>query len=379
MSAKPAAQSVPLLLVFGEDDFAVQQRGREVFQAWQLELGSMDHETIDARVGNSGEALAALGKLRESLNTLPFFGGGKAVWFKDCSFLGDDRTSGSAAVTESLADLADLLKAFPWGSVRLVITAGKVDRRKTFFKTLQKFGGVEEFAGWSANDWADRAEMFARQGLRERGLGIDDEALGLLVQSVGPHPRLLQMELEKLATYVGEGREITTVEVAAVCVRNKQAQAFALAEAVGDRKLPAALRILDEELWTMQFDKDKSEIGLLYGLISKVRVLLMAQELLRSGKVKPTNSTAALKSQLERLNPDDYPKDRRYNPLAIHPFVLSKALPQAKNYSTGELVRGMELLLEGNRRLVSSGSEERMILQQLLVEFIGAPRRVGRT
>ena len=379
MPAKPAAQSVPLLLVFGEDDFAVQQRGREVFQAWQLELGGMDHETIDARVGNSGEALAALGKLRESLNTLPFFGGGKAVWFKDCSFLGDDRTSGSAAVTESLADLADLLKAFPWGSVRLVITAGKVDRRKTFFKTLQKSGGVEEFAGWSANDWADRAEMFARQGLRERGLSIDDEALGLLVQSVGPHPRLLQMELEKLATYVGEGREITTVEVAAVCVRNKQAQAFALAEAVGDRKLPAALRILDEELWTMQFDKDKSEIGLLYGLISKVRVLLMAQELLRSGKVKPTNSTAALKSQLERLNPDDYPKDRRYNPLAIHPFVLSKALPQAKNYSTGELVRGMELLLEGNRRLVSSGSEERMILQQLLVEFIGAPRRVGRT
>ncbi len=92
MPAKSSAQPGPLMLVFGEDDYAVQQRGREIFRAWQEELGGMDHETIDARVGNSGEALGALKKLHEALNTLPFFGGGKAIWFKDCSFLGDDRS-----------------------------------------------------------------------------------------------------------------------------------------------------------------------------------------------------------------------------------------------------------------------------------------------
>ncbi len=119
MPAKSAASLAPLTLVFGEDDYAVQQRGREIFRDWQAELGGMDHETIDARVGNSGEALNALKKLHEALNTLPFFGGGKAIWFKDCSFLGDDRTSASGAVTEGLADLADTLKKLKWGSVRL--------------------------------------------------------------------------------------------------------------------------------------------------------------------------------------------------------------------------------------------------------------------
>ena len=97
----------------------------------------MDHETIDAAVGNSNEALKALGKLREALQTLPFFGGGKVVWLKDCSFLGDDRTSGSAAVTEALAELAAELKAFRWDGVRLLVSAGKVYKRKTFYKTLE--------------------------------------------------------------------------------------------------------------------------------------------------------------------------------------------------------------------------------------------------
>lgn len=380
MPAKSAASLAPLTLVFGEDDYAVQQRGREIFRDWQAELGGMDHETIDARVGNSGEALNALKKLHEALNTLPFFGGGKAIWFKDCSFLGDDRTSAAGAVTEGLADLADTLKKFKWGSVRLVITAGKVDKRKSFFKALQKAGGVEEYAGWSANDkdWIDRAEMLVRETLRGLDKSIDDDALAQLVHSVGPHPRQLQMETEKLAIYAGTAPELSAADVAAVCVRNKQAQAFALAEAVGDRNLPAALRILDEELWSMQFDKQKSEIGLLYGLITKVRVVLMAQDLLRSGKLKPATVYGPFKAQIERLNPDDFPKDRRYSPLGVNPFVMFKALPQARNYTATELVRAMEILLESNRRLVSSGMEERMVLQQALVEIIGEGRRPAR-
>ena len=74
------ARSNPLALVCGDDDFAVTQRARQIFTEWSAELGGMDHETIEATVGNGGDALAALGKLREGLQTLPFFGGGKVVW-----------------------------------------------------------------------------------------------------------------------------------------------------------------------------------------------------------------------------------------------------------------------------------------------------------
>src|SRR5687767_9079346 len=134
-AAKPSA---PLVLVCGDDEFAVKQRAKELYHAWCTELGGMDHEIIDAAVGNSGEALKALSKLREAINTLPFFGGAKVVWFQNCTFLGDDRTASSQVVTENLGELAQELKGFNWQNVRLLISAGKVDKRKTFYKTIDK-------------------------------------------------------------------------------------------------------------------------------------------------------------------------------------------------------------------------------------------------
>ena len=139
----------------------------------------MDHEIIDASAANSGEALKALARLRESLQTLPFFGSGKAVWFQDCNFLGDDRTATAQAVTETLGELAQELKDFAWTSVRLLISAGKVDKRKVFYKTIDKLGAVESFAGWSVDDrnWAGRAGVgaagvaHAEQGDFRRGGG----------------------------------------------------------------------------------------------------------------------------------------------------------------------------------------------------------------
>src|SRR5271165_3999004 len=147
-----AAKSNPLALVYGDDDFAVKQRARQIFTDWSAELGGMDHEIIDASVGNSGEALAALGKLREALQTLPFFGSGKAVWLRDCNFLGEERTASSQAVTEALAGLAAELKTFAWQNIRLLISAGKADKRRVFYKTLEKIGTVESFSAWSQDD-----------------------------------------------------------------------------------------------------------------------------------------------------------------------------------------------------------------------------------
>src|SRR5271167_4429900 len=98
------------LIIFGEDEFAVKQRAREIYQQWTEELGGMDHEIIDAAVSNGGEALKALARLREALQTLPFFGSGKAIWLQNCNFLGDERAAATQAVTESLAGLAQEFK-----------------------------------------------------------------------------------------------------------------------------------------------------------------------------------------------------------------------------------------------------------------------------
>jgi DNA polymerase III subunit delta len=374
-AAMPAISSVAL--VCGDDEFSVKQRARQLYDQWSHELGGMDHEIIEATVSNSNDALKAIARLRESLQTLPFFGTGKVIWLRDCNFLGDERTAQSQAVTETLVDLAQELKIFVWQNVRLLVSAGKVDKRKTFFKTLEKIGKVETFEGWSVNDrdWAAQAELRARKAVQARDKLIEEDALAELVSRVGPNPRQLDSEIEKLCLFAGDRKQIAVADVEAISTRNKMARAFALGDALGDRNLPTLLRRLDEELWETKFDRDKSEIGLLYGLIAKVRALLMLKEMLREGWLKPARDYQQFKAQLERVPAEKLPSDRRFNPLALNPYVLYKALPQVRNYTVHELVRAMDLLLQCNRKLVSSGLDESLVLQQALVQIAGCEEK----
>jgi len=257
-----------------------------------------------------------------------------------------------------------------------------VDKRKVFYKTLDKLGTVEVHDGWSASDkdWANQAEMAVRKSMRERGKNIAEDALGELIQRVGPNARQLDGEVEKLSLYVGDRTEISRTDVEAVCLRNKTAVAFALGDALGDRNLPTLLRRLDEELWEirLKIDKDKSAIGLLYGLISKVRAMLLLKEMIAEGWVRADADYYKFKSQLERVPADRFPADKKYNPLAMHPYMLHRALAQARNYTSEELVRAMELLLRCNQRLVSSSLDDTIVLQQTLVQIVSTNTPASR-
>src|SRR5438067_12450521 len=120
----------------------------------------------------------------------------------------------------------------------------------------------------------------------------------------------------------------------------------------------------------MKFDSKKSEIGLLYGLITKVRAMIFLKEMLREGWIKPEMDYNRFKGQLERVPANQLPEDKRFNPLAMNAYVLFKALPQARRYSIDELVRAMSLLLECNQRLIFSNLDESLVLQQTLVQIV---------
>jgi DNA polymerase III subunit delta len=370
-----ATPNTSVLLVCGDDEFGVSQRSREIFQKWSGELGGMDHEIIDAAVNNSGEALKSLAKLRAALQTLPFFGSGKVVWLRNCNFLGEERAATAQAVTENLADLSQELKVFVWENVRLLVSAGKVDKRKSFYKTLEKIGSVETFADWSAEDrdWSDQAQAWALRALRGLKNEISDEALALLVASVGPNMRMLNSEIEKLSLFVAPRSRIEVDDVEAIVTRNKQARAFALADALGDRHLARLLACLDRELWEIRRDPKRNEIGLLYGLVGKVRVLIFIREMLARRWLKPESDFSRFKTQLARIPAGELPDDKKMNPLSMNPYVLFRALPQAGNYSQSELVAAMDLLLECNQKLISRNLDTSLVLQQTLIQIASRP------
>jgi DNA polymerase-3 subunit delta len=297
------------------------------------------------------------------------------VWFKDCNFLGDDRTSKTKDVTSGLADLTAWLKAFDWQGVRLLISAAKCDKRKVFYKAIAKQGHDEEFKALSIDDreWQAKAEQLVTAKLRKLGVKADYGAATELVQMVGPHTRALMSECEKVALYVGARAEVTRDDVRAIVTPGKHAKAFALGDALGDRNLPRLLKRLDEDLWAAKTDRKKSTIGLCSGLISKVRALLFARELLDANMIRPANAYPQFKSQLDALPAGEFPDDRRISPLGLHPYVLFNATRQAKNYTSAELVRALDLLMQANLKLVSSSLDDSFILQSTLTQIAARP------
>ena len=362
----------PLVLVHGDDDFAVAQRAHQIHKAWCGELHSIDHDIIEATVATAGEASMALAQLREAIETLPFFSGAKVVWFKGCNFLGDDRTAKAKDVSSGLAGFASLLKSFEWAGVRLLISANKTDKRKAFYKTVSKVGYAESFEALSLEDrdWQAKAGQVVVAKLKALNKKVDDTAVAELVQMVGPDTLALVSECEKVAIYVGERDEIAVSDIQAIITRGKQAKAFALGDALGERDLPRLLKRLDEDLWAVKTDRKKSVIGLVGGLVSKVRSLLFARELLDAGWLKPTHNFPQFKPQIDRLPADSFPTDRKISPLGLHPYVLFNAVNQACNYNSAELVRALELLMHCNRHLVSSSLDDTLILQQTLTQIV---------
>ena len=300
-----------MALIHGDDDFAGTRRARQIVRKWGQPAAETEQEVLDAGAVNSGEALRALARLREALQTLPFFGSKKVVWFRDCNFLGDERTASAAAVTEALAELAQTLKVFRWEGVRLVISAAKVDKRRVLYKTLDAIGQVEEHAerafdrgqglGGSGGAICTAGGGDTRKAHHNRRARGPDRRGGPAVAPTQYRSR------EVVPLRGGPTRNHKSGRFALVS-RIKHARAFASGEALGERNLPRALQSLDGPLGNpTQGGSEQKPYRLAVRAHLKVRTLLLLKELIRLGYLKTQVDYSRLKGLLARIPPEPYP------------------------------------------------------------------------
>jgi len=370
-----------LTVIAGDDPYLVQEEGRALFEAWRTEWPDAEAEVVDGDKANAEEAAEAVRRAIRSLAGLSLFAARKILWIKGCSFFGNSRAAQAKATASALDALLEQFEAGLPPSQRALLTVVQPDKRRAPWKRLAKTAKTVEVKGFGPNtrNWEAEAVQHVRRRLGARGLKMTEEALIEFIGLVGPNPGLLDAELEKTAVYAGE-KTIRKEHVEAIATRGRYAEAFALAEAVGNRDTAAALKALDEELWLAAFSREKSPIGLLYGLINKVRTMLLMKDLAVSLRLSPQSGRGALEAALARVDPDEYPEDRRFNPALMHPYAARKALEQSARYTRRELIEAMERLLEANLRLVSSRTAPEAILRQAVIEIVSraqSPRRAA--
>lgn len=182
------------------------------------------------------------------------------------------------------------------------------DKRNAVFTHLKKVAEVREFLP------REGAELLRWLDERARRLEVrfDGPAAQQLTAYIGNDGRALVNEMSKLASYVGRGGHVTRDIVDLLVQDGQEQNLFAFIDALSARQRPAALRSLRR-----LFEDGQAATYILFMVARQIRILLGVKEL-----------------AAQRMRPDDIAAQ-----LGQRPFVVRKALDQARGFSDAELER----------------------------------------
>jgi DNA polymerase-3 subunit delta len=186
----------PVVLVFGPDSGLVSERANALIKA---AVDDVNDPFALARL--EGEELAAEPtRLVEEAQTIPLFGGKRAVWVKVGS-------RNIAAAVEALLGLATL-------ECRVVIEAGDLRRNAPLRSLIERAKNAAALPCYA--DGEKERERLIDSEMREAGLKLSPDARAMLVPLLGGDRAASRSEIAKLALYARGQDQVGVDDVAAV-------------------------------------------------------------------------------------------------------------------------------------------------------------------
>ncbi len=366
-------QTKAIHLLSGDDEFTIKQEAAKLAEQLAPQgAGEFGVEIIEGESSNQELALKLISRLREALFTVGLFGGEKLVWLKNTELLADNVTTRTETIKDALNELGDQLKRGLPDGVTLVISAIGCDRRRTFYKTLEKLAEVKLFEAPDPTKSVSDEEFaaFIQNRLREEKKQMTPDAVQMFRDLVAPEFREMANELEKVFVYVGKRPAITAEDVRAICSASRQAVIWELTDALGARRLSAAIAALENLLAS-----GENAIGVVMMLVGQFRLMLLARDLMTRKILVPQDGPGGGFQYMKAF--EHLPEQqvahlpRTKDGKLPSPWRLHRCALAARNFSTTELIRAMELLVEANRQLTSTGLDERLVLEEVLVKIGG--------
>ncbi len=372
---KSAAKKAANIFAFvGSDEARVKEealkRFRELVPPEEADFGA---EVIDGGADNAESAVRAVNDTMAALQTLPFFGGNKVVWLKGATFFADNQTGKAQSVLDAAEALADALAAGLPESVTFLLSAPAIDKRRAFYKTLNKVAPVEVFdrLDLGRDGWQENVARHVRKLARERRLDFDDEALELFVMLAGDESGQIGAELEKIDLFLGPDERRVTAEIVRQQVSLSRAGVvFELGDRIAKRDLAGALAVVDHLLF-----QGENPIGVLLAAVAPtLRRMLVAKDLIANHGLRPGRNFRAFEAEVARLPAaaTAHLPRKKDGSLSVYPVFL--AAGEVRAFSEAELRTGLRACLDANRALVTSNLEPRLVLERLIVRLLTRER-----
>jgi DNA polymerase-3 subunit delta len=364
--------STNIYAIVGSDDGRVKEEALRLHR--ELTGGNDDgftHETIEGTADNSEGAFQICRSVVEALLTLPFFGE-KVVWLKNASFLLDDVTGRSERTLSGVESLKNCLEAGLPNGITFLLSATGIDKRRAFWKFLEKGAQVKAFdkIDTSRDGWQEEVAALVEKRAKELGLQFVGEALELFIMLAGEATRQIGNELEKIDLYLGpDRREVTTEDVRRMVPMSRAGVVFEIGNALQNGDAARALELIDQQL-----ERGENAIGLMRAsIIPTVRNLFMAKVL--SEKKLPTRNYRDFAAAIDRLPEMErlWLPQKKAGGVNVYPLFL--CLRGADQFTLDGLRRAMESALKADRSLVTTGLDHRLVLHRLVAEITAAASR----
>jgi DNA polymerase-3 subunit delta len=326
-----AHQSQPrqVYVLFGDEDFLKRQVRAEL-EPLLLE----DADPAIALSAYSGET-AIWSTIRSELETLPFLSPRRVVAIEQADpFVSEHRAQLEKYVAHPAKGTL-ILDVRTWQSTTKLAKA-LPDEAQIACKALRP----QQLPSWCVQR--------AKSGYAKK---LSSAAADLLVALIEPSLGLLDQELAKLATYVGERTTIDEDDVDKLCGRSRAADTFKIFAAIGEGKSAEALEILHRLR-----DEGAEPLQVLGAFSWQLRKLAQAGRLVKQGE----SATQALSR------------------VGFAPFALRNAEQQMRHLGMRRLEKLFDWLLEMDLGLKGSNPLPPWMQMERFVVRLAQPREAPR-
>ena len=322
-AARPPAH-LRVALVFGPDRGLVRERAEKLARA--VVPDPADPFRIAALAADRVARDPAC--LVDEAAAIAFGGGRRVVLVRDA--------------VDALAGAVETLLAYPAADALVVLEAGELPGRSTLRALIEKSA-----AGAAIASYRDEGAALARtvaDALAAHGLAADAEARADLALALGGDRLATKSEIAKLAAYVGSAGRVTRADVEAAvgeaAVTTLDDIAFAVA--AGDQ-------VVLERSLGRAFGQGENEVAMLravqrhFGLVHRLAIR--------------TKAGGSRQAAIDAMRPPPHFRVKD---------ALAHALPR---WSVQRLDRALELLIEAEVALKTTGNPQRAIVRRALYEL----------
>jgi DNA polymerase-3 subunit delta len=364
----PTATTRNFSFICGQDDFLVGRLGRKRFDELAGDTtDEFSREIISGFAANVDEVESAVNRFRESVQTIPMFGGRRVVWLKDVNFLADTVTGKAETTLRSVEDLQQVLQSVNPDETAVLITAAPIDRRRSFPKWCEK---SSEFALADGGEDAGGLAAVVQAEARSAGVEFGPGALELLLAKVGANTRLLVEEVHKLAAHA-EGAVIDEASVTELSPNAAQGDFFETADAFFSGDLKWALEALRRH-----FFAGGDARPVLAALQNRNRILIQLRALTDAGEagVGPRGVDGLQKAaQTHGARFGDAAAEKSsYNVFTQNPWYLGKLAGAAPLPSLRRLIDNQRAFIDAFEEIIRRPDDQEEILRDMAVRCLAA-------